>query len=62
MINPYLYYRIKESIKERDDSFGRVYRKNRQLLDEKKKVKLELEEIKEKSRNEWIKGLKNESN
>ena len=60
-INPYLYYRIKEAIGGRDNSFSRVYRKNRQLLDEAKKAKLELKEIKEKSRNEWIEGLKNES-
>ena len=37
-INPYLYYRIKESIKKRDRSIVGVDRKNRQILDEKKKL------------------------
>ena len=41
-INPYLYYRIKESIKKRDRSIGKIYRKNRQILNEKKELQRKL--------------------
>jgi len=53
MIKPYVYYRIKESIRGRDDSFSRVYRKNRQLLDEAKKAKLELKEKTKEIVKQW---------
>ena len=41
-INPYLYYRIKESIKKSDRSIGKIYRKNRQILNEKKELQRKL--------------------
>jgi len=53
MIKPYVYYRIKESIRGRDDSFNRVYRKNRQLLDEAKKAKIELKEKTKEIVDQW---------